>query len=89
MTLNDLDNRIEHILAMGSGDIAVLNEFPPERCLEFIGGFTRIGFDNRRGASIEHLKPFINLLVNDIVTVEEKNLNPNFGVQGKCNRLID
>ncbi len=80
MTTNDLDSRIEHILAMGSGDVAVLNEFPSERRLEFISRFTRIGLDNRGGAGIEHLKPFINLLVNDIVTVEEKNLNPNFGV---------
>lgn len=74
MTLNDLDSRIEHILAMGSGDIAVLNKFPPERRFEFISGFSRIGLDNGRGAGIEHLKPLINLLVNDIVTVEEKNL---------------
>ena len=84
MTLNDLDNIIEHILAMGRGDIAVFNEFPPERGLEFISGFTRIGLDNRRGAGIEHLKSFINLLVNDIVTVEEKNLSPNFGCEANA-----
>ena len=74
MTLNDLDSRIEHIIAMGCGDIAVLDKFPPERRFEFISGFSRIGLDNGRGASIEHLNPLINLLVNDIVTVEEKNL---------------
>ena len=79
MTLDDLDSRVEHILAMRSCDIAVLNKFPPERCFEFISGFTRVGLDNRRGAGIEHLKPLINLLVNDIVTVEEKNLSPEFG----------
>ena len=80
MTLDDLDSRVEHIVAIGSGDIAVLDKFPPERCFEFESGFIRVGLDNRRGAGIEHLNPFINLLVNDIVTVEEKNLSPNIGL---------
>jgi hypothetical protein len=46
MALYQLDSPIKHILAMGSSDIAVLNEFPPERLFAFIGGIIAVGLDN-------------------------------------------
>ena len=88
MTLDDIDSRIEHILAMGSRDIAVLDEFPPEQLFALVCGFIRLRFDNRCGAGIEHLKPLIDFLVNDVVTVEQKNLhcttNANQTNQPRC-----
>ena len=68
---------------MGSGNVAVLGEFPPERLFTFIDGLVGVGLNNRPGSSIKRLKPLIDLLVNDVVTVEEKNLSPILGV-GSC-----